>query len=236
MQPEGNYQSITGVYIAPDPSGSGDNAMATVLSKAAQQFLVALRDRFQEDIEDMHLVRQQRQLELDMCKSLEDAHATFRFRNDAVEDKKWVIDPLPHILDDRRVDIGDVSPARTEEFVRALNSEAQGVQADLDDGHCPSWKNMLRAHVNLRRAVEGRLPRMKTLDETALLILRPRAWNMDEHVIEIEFCIMSRHICIYYILSRSIFLSMVELFLVLCSILACTCFTGREEIKYRTQS
>ncbi len=41
------------------------------------------------------------------------------------DDPTWKIDPLPAILQDRRVDIGDVSPSETEFFLKALNSSAQ---------------------------------------------------------------------------------------------------------------
>lgn len=41
------------------------------------------------------------------------------------DDLYWKIDPIPQILQDRRVDIGDVSPANREFLLRSLNSGAQ---------------------------------------------------------------------------------------------------------------
>lgn len=41
------------------------------------------------------------------------------------EDETWTVDWLPERLRDRRVDVGDVSPAETELLLRALNSGAQ---------------------------------------------------------------------------------------------------------------
>lgn len=41
------------------------------------------------------------------------------------DDASWRVDPVPHVLRDRRVDIGDVSPADRELLLHALNSGAQ---------------------------------------------------------------------------------------------------------------
>jgi hypothetical protein len=37
----------------------------------------------------------------------------------------WVVEPLPEVLKDRRVDVGDVSPDDEVALVNALNSGAQ---------------------------------------------------------------------------------------------------------------
>ncbi|EQC41808.1 hypothetical protein, variant [Saprolegnia diclina VS20] len=175
------------VYVASEasPAASPDPAkLATVLPPAAQAFLAGLANAFRVDVRALHVARLQRQLELDLCSSLEEAHATCVFRNGPyVDGDAWTIDPLPEVLHDRGVDIGDTSPARTDELVAAINSGAQGVQVDMDDGHCPSWKNVIHGHWNLLHAARGTLPGI-THSSPALLLPRPRAWNMDEeHVL-----------------------------------------------------
>lgn len=43
----------------------------------------------------------------------------------------WRVAEVPSRLKDRRVDLGDISPANTELFKRALNSCACGIQVSL---------------------------------------------------------------------------------------------------------
>ncbi|KAH9128802.1 hypothetical protein AeMF1_001096 [Aphanomyces euteiches] len=162
-------------------SAALEQDFAEVLTPHAQQFLGRLIMHFQKDVEELHLARRQRQIQVDSCRTLDEAYATCKFKSAPEND--WTIDPLPTILQDRRVDIGDISPARHEDFVRALNSGAQGVQVDFDDGHCPTWHNTIVGHKNLMHAARGCLAGMAS-HSTALLLIRPRAWNMnEEHVV-----------------------------------------------------
>ena len=88
-----------------------------------------------------------------------------------IREKEWTIDPLPDLLLDRRCDLGDVSPANGSQLHAALESSAQGVQVDFDDGHSPTWANSIRGWFNIQQVVA-------ITTTTALLIVRPRAWNM----------------------------------------------------------
>lgn len=82
----------------------------------------------------------------------------------------------------RHLDLGDVSPSNTAHFVAALNEDVQGIQVDLDDGHCPTWRNQLVAYQNINLAVQGTLPGAPmNIAVSPILMLRPRAWNMIEH-------------------------------------------------------
>ncbi|CAI5711814.1 unnamed protein product [Peronospora farinosa] len=86
------------------------------------------------------------------------------------------------LLMDRRVDIGDVSPVNKKFLLYALNSGAQGVQVDFDDGHCPTWNNTIQGHYNVLQATRDLLEVSgeRLVENPALLIIRPRTWNMDE--------------------------------------------------------
>lgn len=70
---------------------------------------------------------------------------------------------------------------------------------DFDDGHCPTWSNTLRSHKNVMDAVRGRLQvpsaGLEMAEDPALLLVRPRAWNMDETV-----CCKLSYCCCYCLL------------------------------------
>eukprot|EP01133_Synstelium_polycarpum_P002273 gene2273-2576_t len=57
-----------------------------------------------------------------------------------------------------------------------LKSGANGVQIDFDDGFSPTWRNCLDAQANIIRAAEAG----STCQDDSLLIVRPRAINLDE--------------------------------------------------------
>ncbi|KAF0684862.1 Aste57867_23207 [Aphanomyces stellatus] len=177
--------SVQDLYILPAESARSSvpsQDVLEVLTPTVQAFLARLTAHVQDDVGALHVARRRRQLELDSCQTIEEAYAKFQFR--PAPEGNWTIDPLPAILQDRRVDIGDIAPARHADFVTALNSGAQGVQVDFDDGNCPTWRNTIHGHRNLARAARGTLAGLKPLEKTALLLVRPRAWNMDEeHVL-----------------------------------------------------
>jgi len=101
---------------------------------------------------------------------------------------EWKISPLPARLQDRRVDVGDVTPHDAQRLVDSLNSGAQGVQADFDDGHCPTWERTIVGLDNVILASQGVLsythPRtgkeVHMRPDAAIMMNRPRAWNMRE--------------------------------------------------------
>jgi hypothetical protein len=42
--------------------------------------------------------------------------------------KGWKIDSIPRRLVNRKLDLGDISPSRTDLLVNALNANVQGIQ------------------------------------------------------------------------------------------------------------
>ena len=52
----------------------------------------------------------------------------FQPQSPEVQDKSWQVLPVPHRLQCRTVDLGDISPANTELFTKALISSACGIQ------------------------------------------------------------------------------------------------------------
>ncbi len=100
----------------------------------------------------------------------------------------WEVERIPSVLLDRRVDVGDVSPDDARALVSALNSGAQGVQCDFDDGFCPTWRNVLLGIHNISQASRGALsyPDSATAQAVGIgaapgvMMLRPRSWCMTE--------------------------------------------------------
>jgi malate synthase len=75
--------------------------------------------------------------------------------------------------------------------INALNSGAKMFMADFEDANSPTWQNMVEGQINLRdairRTISFRSPEGKDYrlnKETAVLLVRPRGWHLDEkHVL-----------------------------------------------------
>ncbi|XP_053675722.1 malate synthase-like [Anopheles nili] len=150
-------------------------AYKEIFTDGALQFLGELVSKFDPEIEELLQNRCRRRLLLDEGKWKP------RFQNDS-ETLEWSIDKLPERLRNRKLDLGDVSPANTVHFVDCLYANVQGIQVDFDDGHCPTWRNTVQGLFNVKRAVQGDLPGAPAdVQAYPILMLRPRALNMIEH-------------------------------------------------------
>jgi malate synthase len=97
----------------------------------------------------------------------------------------WRVAPIPDDLQRRNVEI--TGPAERKMMINALNSGADVFMADLEDSLSPTWDNVVQAQINLFDAVRSTLqfdsPEGKSYrlnDKTALLLLRPRGWHLEE--------------------------------------------------------
>uniref|UniRef100_M4BDG3 malate synthase n=1 Tax=Hyaloperonospora arabidopsidis (strain Emoy2) TaxID=559515 RepID=M4BDG3_HYAAE len=167
------------VFVSPTPTECPQSIYDTVLSPSAVAFVANLAAAFHQEVQQLHTRRQARRL------ATERHGTTPHFLEETRsirQDETWQIDAQVEALMDRRVDIGDVSPADGDLLLNALNSGAQGVQVDFDDGHCPTWYNTIQGHFNVMQAARGVLDVSgeKIVESAALLVVRPRAWNMDE--------------------------------------------------------
>ncbi|EDO40474.1 predicted protein, partial [Nematostella vectensis] len=158
------------VEICPPPAGS-EAAFHTLLTPQSVAFLVQLVNHFDEQVDELQRQRRLNKVQFEQC--LPD----FQIKESR---NKWQVKDLPARLQDRRVDLGDITPSNTLLFKRALNSSASGIQADLDDGNCPTWKNQLQALYNVYQFVHGQMSGVPKMNTAPLVILRPRAWNMLE--------------------------------------------------------
>ncbi|XP_062902712.1 malate synthase-like [Mobula hypostoma] len=171
------FTPVTGVEIEPPPE-TLKVEFQTLLTSEAIQFLAELVSTFNEDVEEIFQLRIVKKLGLDRLGGLpEFLPHTSHIR----EDQSWKVQPVPRRLVNRHVDLGDVSPANTECFLKALCSTAQGIQTDFDDGHCPTYFNQLQGLFNVYKAVHNQFPDIPPISRVPILMLRPRAWNMVEH-------------------------------------------------------
>ena len=107
----------------------------------------------------------------------------------SVRTSEWRVAPVPACLQDRRVEI--TGPAEAKMIINALNSGANVFMADLEDSLAPSWANVIGGQEALFEAVRKTLtfqsPEGKQYalnDKTALLLVRPRGWHLNEaHVL-----------------------------------------------------
>ncbi|XP_053687672.1 malate synthase-like [Sabethes cyaneus] len=152
-----------------------EEAHVELFTPGALQFLYDLIAEFDGEVEKLLRRRLERRLYIKQGKWKPE------FRNRS-EDLEWTIERLPARLQNRKLDLGDVSPANTTNFVDSLYAKVQGIQVDFDDGHCPTWRNTVQGLQNVNRAVRGSLPGGPAdIGQCPILMLRPRAFNMTEH-------------------------------------------------------
>ena len=164
-----------------------------VLTDAALAFLAELHRRFDGRRRELLAARAARQARLDAGTEQLD----FPAETATIRTTDWTIAPPPRDLQDRRVEI--TGPVNAKMIINALNSGANCFMADFEDSNSPTWANNIEGQANLIEAVRRTLRytdsssgKHYTLNEkTAVLIVRPRGWHLDEAHVEIEGAPMS---------------------------------------------
>ncbi len=121
--------------------------------------------------------------------------ATLDFLTDTkpIREGEWQVASTPPDLEDRRVEI--TGPTDAKMMINALNSGAKVFMADLEDALSPTWINILQGHVNLKKAVrheleynnpDGKRYKLKSENDIATLMVRPRGWHLDEKNLTID--------------------------------------------------
>lgn len=173
-----NGMSITGAYR---------ESYATILTPDALAFVSDLVRTFRDERDALLLRRLERQHEIDQGK-LPD----FLPETASIREREWTVAPIPSDLQDRRVEITGPSSDR-KMVINALNSGAKTFMADFEDANSPTWENTIEGQINLRDAIrgtidytspEGKAYRLK--EKTAVLIVRPRGWHLDEKHITLD--------------------------------------------------
>jgi malate synthase len=155
-----------------------------ILTSEALRFAADLDRRFGRKRHDLLGRRAARQKEFDAGR-LPD----FLPETRQVRESDWRIATIPGDLLDRRVEI--TGPVDRKMVINALNSGASVFMADFEDAHSPVWENTVQGQINLYDAIGGDISftspdgREYRLNErTAVLMVRPRGWHLDEkHVL-----------------------------------------------------
>jgi malate synthase len=159
---------------------------AEILTPEAMSFVALLARAFQERRVELLQRRAQRQGELNSGKLPDFLPDTATIRAD-----NWTIAPIPADLQDRRVEI--TGPVDRKMVINALNSGAKVFMADFEDAHAPTWEGSIQGQINVRDAVrrtitysspEGKEYRLN--EQTAVLLVRPRGWHLDEKHVFID--------------------------------------------------
>jgi malate synthase len=153
-----------------------------VLSPEALEFIADFDQKFHKTRDSLLEKRHDRQRRIDLGERPNFLPETASIR----EDDSWTVSPNPADLQDRRVEI--TGPAGdTKMVINALNSGASIYMADFEDAQSPTWTNTLKGQANLRdairRAIKYQSPEGKEYslnEKTAVLMVRPRGWHLDE--------------------------------------------------------
>jgi malate synthase len=158
---------------------------SAILTPQALAFVAKLARKFEARRRGLMAARALRQAEFDAGK-LPD----FPAETASVRESAWSVGPVPHDLQDRRVEI--TGPTDRKLVINALNSGANVFMADFEDSNTPTWENMIEGQINLRDAVDRTIAfesaegkRYALAERTAVLLVRPRGW----HLVESHVCV-----------------------------------------------
>ncbi|HEV8052335.1 MAG TPA: malate synthase A, partial [Parachlamydiaceae bacterium] len=166
------------------PLGYAENH---VITPEAMEFLAKLHRAFDSRRQELLNHRKERQIALDKGHLPSFLKETAHIRNDS----SWKAAPAPADLEKRWVEI--TGPTDKKMMINALNSGADVFMADFEDSNSPTWHNMVEGQLNLSEAVAGTLaytsPEGKDYHlnpTTAVLIVRPRGWHLEEKHLHID--------------------------------------------------
>lgn len=98
---------------------------ATIFTKNALKFLCDLVARFEQKVEHVMLQRERRRLDI--------LEGKWRPSVQSSGGGNWTITEIPERIRNRKLDLGDVSPANTALFIDALFADVQGVQVRREE-------------------------------------------------------------------------------------------------------
>ncbi|MFC2947195.1 malate synthase A [Virgibacillus sediminis] len=157
-----------------------------ILTPGAMNFLQKLHQHFNQRRKELLQQRKEIQSKFDAGEKPDFQKATKWIR-----EGEWKIEQLPKDLQDRRVEI--TGPVDRKMVINALNSGAKCFMADFEDATSPTWENVMNGQINLRdairRSIDFQSPNGKQYhlnERTAVLIVRPRGWHLDEQHLQFD--------------------------------------------------
>ncbi|QQC92144.1 malate synthase A [Streptomyces alfalfae] len=161
-----------------------------VLTEAALAFVAELHRLFTPRRDELLARRAERRAEIAATSTLDFLPETAAIR----ADDSWRVAEAPAALNDRRVEI--TGPTDRKMTINALNSGARVWLADFEDASAPTWENVILGQLNLTDAYERRIDftdertgksyALKSADELATVVMRPRGWHLDERHLRID--------------------------------------------------
>ena len=159
---------------------------ADILTPDAINFLIALHKNFNSNRLDLLKQREVQQKIFDKGN-----FPTFDPTTKDIRESDWVAAPIPHDLQDRRVEI--TGPVDCKMIINALNSGAKTFMADFEDSNSPTIKNNLDGQRNLKAAVTKTIKFTDTeknkvyelTNTPAVLMVRPRGLHLNEKTVKI---------------------------------------------------
>lgn len=152
-----------------------------ILSPEALAFLAKLHTKYNQARLDLLSKRVENQKTIDSGLLPDFLSETKNMR----EDPSWKVTPPPSDMQKRYVEI--TGPTEKKMMINALNSGANTFMADFEDALSPTWSNVLEGQSNLIEAIERTLSftspegkHYQLQDKTAVLMVRPRGWHLDE--------------------------------------------------------
>ena len=181
-------RSLPGVEILAVPHPE----QARVLAPEALQFIVGLQRSFNARRLELLAARRERQKRLDAGERPDFLKETAKIR-----ESEWTVASIPADLQDRRVEI--TGPVDRKMIINALNSGASVFMADFEDSNTPTWSNQIEGQSNLMDAVRRTIAfsdpstgkSYKLNERTAVLLVRPRGWHLDERHLLVDGQAMS---------------------------------------------
>ncbi|MDH3711712.1 MAG: malate synthase A [Cyclobacteriaceae bacterium] len=168
--------SVPGVEI----NGSFEAGFETILTAEALEFIARLHRKFNATRKQLLADRVKRQLAINNGEMPD-----FLMETASVRSGDWQVAAIPDDLQDRRTEI--TGPVDRKMVINALNCGAQVFMADLEDASSPSWHNCVDGQINLFDAVRRQIDftasngkEYKLKDKTAVLLVRPRGWHLEE--------------------------------------------------------
>ncbi len=157
-----------------------------ILTPEVLSFLKELHENFNERRIELLQKRVEKQKRIDAGE-----FPKFLEETKHIREADWTIAKLPKDLEDRRVEI--TGPVDRKMVINALNSGAHLFMADFEDSNAPTWENVVEGQINLRDAVKGTISHKndkgkeyRLNEKTAVLIVRPRGWHLEEKHMQVD--------------------------------------------------
>lgn len=158
-----------------------------ILTKEALAFLAKLHTKYNPVRLDLNKKRAATQRVLDSGLLPDFLSETKNIR----QDPSWKVAAPPSDMQKRYVEI--TGPVERKMMINALNSGADTFMADFEDALSPTWSNVIEGQINLIEAIDHTLsytsPEGKPYllnDKTAVLMVRPRGWHLEENHLVID--------------------------------------------------